>query len=103
MTSQPRSYDVVQLLYGINILTLNVESVRVTQGGTMTMLRGGSVLSHQCRPGPGALPAAELAYGLRDIVEVMVGDEQTASRVRAQLREKAAAMTAPADSAAKTT
>lgn len=93
MTQQPRSYDVVQMLYGINTQTLKVETVRVTRGGTMTLVRDGNELVHQCAPGPGALPSAERAFGLREVVEVTVGDEQTGSRIRAQLRAIAAMKT----------
>ncbi len=96
----PAKGDTVEIFYGINRNTLIVESVSLTNDGTMyKSLPDGQIVSRELAPGRSAKAEMTIVFNLLDVVSFppALDDTPNAKRVRAELEAKAAAMKSKSD------
>ena len=88
--------EIVCEYYGINRRTYKVECVSETKGGILSLMRGGSYITHPLI-GQDGHHDCTVVFDLVEIRPVrgsMIADQEHTDRIRAELREKAAEMRA---------
>ena len=94
--TEQQDTDIVCEYYGINRLTLRVECISETKGGILSLMRGGNYITHPLI-GKEGLDECGAVFDLVEIRPVrgsLIADQGHTDGIRAELRDKAANMTA---------
>ena len=88
--------EIVCEYYGINSRTYKVECVSETKVGILSLMRGGNYITHPLigQEGQHECIAVFEMVEIRPVRGSMIADQEHTDRIRAELREKAAAMKA---------
>jgi hypothetical protein len=94
--SEHQDSEIVCEYYGINRVTLRVECISETKGGTLSLMRRGDYITHAL-DGKEGLGECGAVFDLVEICPVrgsLIGDQGHTDGIRAQLSDKAAMMRA---------
>ncbi len=90
--------EYVQVVYGIDRETFEVETAHVTRGGSLVIWRNEVPIRTHLGMGRSPLSEALIVFGLREAIVMHVAhdDSETAKRIREELKAKAEVMRAEA-------